>query len=357
MANVTIKTNITNTTDSASTTLTASLVGVPNTGSTIISNRTFTPKTNCKFTKVPHVSFEKTSSPNSYSYTVVENFDGSYSFTVNYFRPISTLPTTDIIEFFAIAKTNVTPSGLKIYGWNIDTSQVKSYGEKRKLRVSGDPSAKVKVSMTQTPRIGTESNGVTIISEYIATIGANGVYETLINFPAITGNLPVNYRVTLAENTSGTFTSGLTKTPTNIILRQFPIHQVKLQIIETSDTTWTLPSSGVGSDYYLYSSERGGSSGEQEFSFSCSHAADISADGTFEAADFTQVTGNGNSLSSTYYPTIASDISYKDLSYTIDNTVSPNTVIITGKLNIKHGYDGSGNTYVTLNINDILNHA
>ena len=84
MANVTIKTNITNTTDSQSTTLTASLVGVPNTGSTIISSRTFTSKTNCKFTKIPHISFEKTSNPESYSYSVKKNNNGSYSFTVNY---------------------------------------------------------------------------------------------------------------------------------------------------------------------------------------------------------------------------------------------------------------------------------
>lgn len=363
MANVTIKTNITNTTDSASTNLTASLVGVPNTGSTIISNRTFAPKTNCKFTKIPHVSFEKTSNPNNYNYSVIKNANGSYSFTVNYFRPVATLPTTDIIEFFAVAKTNVAVSGKKIYDWSIQSSLIQPHGEKRKLRIIGDPTARLKISVTENPREGKESNAVIIVPEFVATIGSSGVYEITITFPSINNstalNKPNTYRILLSENTSGTFIGKLIATPTVIYLQQWPLQQTKLQIIETGGTTWTLPSSGLGSDYYLYSSTYGSSSNDQDFSFSCIAAAgtpNITADGVFEAADFTQTTAS-NTLSATQFPTVVSNISYKNLSYTIDTTATPDTVVITGKLNITHGYDGNGHTYVTLNINDILNQA
>ena len=87
MANVTINTSLTKVNDSHSGVTSVSLDGVPNTSATIIANRTFTPDSNSTFTKIPHVSFVKTSNPNSYSYSVVKNNNGSYSFTVNYLRP------------------------------------------------------------------------------------------------------------------------------------------------------------------------------------------------------------------------------------------------------------------------------
>ena len=72
MADVTIKTNLSGVTDSASSTLAVSLDSlIPNTSNEIITSRTFTPNTNCSFTKPPHVSFVKTSEPNRYNYSVI----------------------------------------------------------------------------------------------------------------------------------------------------------------------------------------------------------------------------------------------------------------------------------------------
>jgi hypothetical protein len=355
MANVTINTNITNITDSQSTTTSVSLDGVPNTSSTIITSRTFTPNTNCTFTKIPHISFTKTNNPEDYNYSVKKNGDGSYSFTVNYRRPIAVLPTTDIIEFFGLARINKPVVGNKIYGWNMKTGRINYKGERRVLKIVGDPGATLKIKVTKNPRKAPESNETSLVNEFVATIANNGTYETGIQFPATT--LATSYRVILTENISGTFTNGLVTTPTIIYLPQWPLQQVKLQIIETSDTSWTLPSSGINSDYYLYSGAQGSTSANESFSFSCSHASDISADGTFTHADFTQVTGQSATLDTVRHPLVDARVTYKNLTYKIDNTVNPNTVVITGKLDIKHGYDAGGHTYITLNINDILNHA
>ena len=352
-----IQTNITNVSDSQAGTA-AYLDGIPDTGSTIITNRTFTPNTNCKFTKIPHVSFEKTDNPDNYSYSVIKNQNGSYSFTVNYFRPTTPLPTNDIIEFFAIAKTNADVSGLKVYSWNMDITNIKDHGEKRTLRIVGDAGAKLKIAVTQNPRDGLESLAKIVVEEYVATIGENGIYERIIKFPPMpTDSKATSYRVILSENTSGTFSAGLSQSPTTIFLNQWPLQVTRLQIIETDDTTWVLPSPGAGSDVFYYSARRGAKTVSASFSFTCTHSANISAGDTFKGLSFTQVTGQSNTLHPTFFPEIPTKVIYKNLFYTIDNTVSPKTVTISGKVDIKHGYDGNGHTLITLNINDILNHA
>ena len=355
MADVTINTNINNITDSQSTTTSVSLDGVPNTSSTIITSRTFTPNTNCTFTKIPHVSFIKTDNPENYNYSVVKNGNGSYSFTINYRRPLATLPTTDVIEFFGSARVNKKVVGNKVYGWNMKNGNLNQRGESRVLRVVGDAGATIKIKVTKTPRISPESDATSHVDEFVATIGIDGTYETVISFPSTT--LATSYRVILSENISGTFTNGLKETPTTIYLHQWPLQQVKLQIIETSDTTWGLPSAGITSDYYLYSGAQATTSSNESFSFSCTHTANISADGDFTYADFTQVTGQSSTLDLVRHPLVDANVTYKNLKYKIDNTASPKTVVITGQLDIKHGYDAGGHTYITLNINDILNHA
>jgi hypothetical protein len=355
MANVTINTNLTRVTDSQSTTTSISLDGVPNTSSTIITNRTFTANTNCTFTKVPQISFRKTNNPESYSYSVTKNTNGSYSFTVNYLRPTSTLPTTDIIEFFSSAKINAKPAVKSIYGWNIKTNPIRPDGENRTLKISGDPKATLKIKVTENPRIGFTANESVFIKEFIATIGSEGTYEKVIAFPKTT--LATSYRIILNENIAGTFKNGVSNPPITIPIYKWPLQQVKLEIIETGDTSWVLPAASVTNAFYLYSGAFGTTSHQKEFSFTCTHTADISADGTFTPADFTRVTGQGSTLDAGRHPLVDAEITYTDLSYTINNTVSPNTVTISGKLNIKHGYDAGGHTYITLNINDILNHA
>jgi len=428
MANVTINTNLTRVTDSQSATTSISLDGVPSTSSTIITNRTFTANTSCTFTKIPQISFEKTSNPENYSYSVKKNNNGSYSFTVNYLRPITTLPTTDIIEFFSTAKATAKSSGNNIYGWNMKTSVIRTDGERRTLKITGDPKATVKIKVTKNPKIGPNSNETVFVKEFVATINSDGTYETSILFPATT--LLVGYRVIISENISGSFSSNLTS-PTTITLFQWPLQQVKLEIIETSDTTWVLPAASVTNAFYLYSGPFRTTSNNQEFSFTCTHTGDISdysitdtTDGAFsgttmtmdtsyitkkiqvgytiagtniasgttitavnvggdpkvytistvptsEVADsttitftavlgadnFTQVTGQSKTLDLTTHPLVNAEITYTQLSRVIDNTVSPNTVTISGKLAIKHGYDAGGHTYITLNINDILKHV
>ena len=81
---------------------------------------------------------------------------------------------------------------------------------------------------------------------------------------------------------------------------------------------------------------------------------DVTPKGTFDFADFTQVTGTSSTLSDT---AVDSTIEYSDLSITIDNTLSPKTARIEGYLKITHGYDSGGHTLVALDVNDILQNA
>lgn len=352
MANVTINTSLTKVSDNQSVITSVSLDGIPNTSSTIITSRTFTPDSNSTFTKIPHVSFVKTSDPNSYSYSVVKNNNGSYSFTVNYLRPLKS-PTTDVIEFFAEAKSNAVVLGNKVYGWNMDTTEVFPYGETRTLNITGDPDARLKIAVTNNPFIGPNANETHIISEYIATIGSEGVYSKAIDFPAST--LATEYRVVLTEYAESNFTAGLTTSPTTIFLNQWPYQQTKLEIVEVGETSWTLPTASVNNAFYYYSGLRGSKTLNADFSFTCTNPGDISETGTFTSEDFTQVTGQSATITS-HGGSVQQDsvVTYNNLTRTIDNTASPNSVVISGKITIEHGYDAGGHTYITLNINDIL---
>ena len=165
MAEAIITTSINNATDSQSNTLAVSIDGVPNTVSTIITNRIFTPKTNYKFTKPPHISFTKTSNPNRYSYSSVNYNDGSYGFTVKYHHALKQ-PTTDIIEFFSETKASAVSTSKKIFGWNIKTTDVNPSGESRTLNVTGDAYARVKISVTQNPKIGPTANETILVKGF-----------------------------------------------------------------------------------------------------------------------------------------------------------------------------------------------
>ena len=354
MANVTINTSLTQVIDSQSTLTTVSLDGVPNTSVVLINNRTFTPKANCSFTKTPHVSFVKTSNPNNYSYIVKKNTNGSYSFEVHYLRPL-TPPTTDVIEFFAEAKTNAIVLNNKVYGWNMDTTEVFPYGESRTLVITGDPNAKLKIAVTNNPFINPISGETNVVNEYVAVIGSNGVYSKVIDFPAST--LATEYRVVLNEYSNSVFSGGLTNSPVTIFLNQWPYQQTKLEIIETGDTTWGLPAASVNNAFYYYSGVRGSKTLNADFSFTCTHASNITTSGTFTVDDFTQVTGQGATITN-HGGSVQQDsiVEYSNLTTTIDNSTATKSVVISGKITIDHGYDAGGHTYITLNVNDILNH-
>lgn len=352
MANATINSTGSNVIDSQSSILSVSLDGVPNTVSTIIANRKITPSTNYKFTKQPHVSFAKTANPNRYSYSGVTNLDGSYSFTVKYHHALKQ-PVSDVIEFFAEAKTDKALVSRKVFGWNMVDKELRPSGETRKLKLTGDPGARVRYKVTQVPLLLQIANSVEIHPENTVVIGDDGCYETFIKFPSTTTQ--VSYRITLLPEANTTFGVNLVNSST-IILRQWPFQKTKLQIIEAGDTTWVLPSSGVGSDHFIYSKVRGATSYKQEFSFTCTHTGDISFKNVANVivpADFTQ-TIVGASPSDT---TIDSIVTYDKLEYVINNAVSPNTVVITGIITVLHGYDAGGETRITLNVNDILLHA
>jgi len=352
MANVTINTTLTNVTDSQPTTSSASLSGVPGTVSTLISGRTFTPQVDYTFKNIPSINFTKTSNPNNYSSTVLKNLDGSYSFTVKYLHQLL-MPTADIIEFFSTAVSNKKVVGDKIYNLNMSGADIKPGGESRLISISGDPGAKFKMQITQNPRLLPNSSTVDILKESIITIGLDGRYSSTVGFPGST--LACDYKVILTEHVVGTFTSTIGLSPVITTLTQNPLQQTKLQIIETGTSqSWVLPAASINNAFFFYSKALGATTLDGEFSFPCTHTADISADQAFTSARFTQVTGQDSTLSD---DTIASVVTYNGLNITINNDVSPNTVVISGNITIQHGYDSGGHTLIQLNINDILNHA
>ena len=352
MANVTINTALTSVTDNQPTVLSTSLDGVPGTVSTLISGRTFAPQSNYTFKNIPSVSFTKTNNPNNYSSTIVKNLDGSYSFTVKYLHQLSP-PTADIIEFFGVAVSNKKVVGDKVYSLNISEASIKPGGESRALSISGDPGARLKMQITQNPRLLPSTSIVDIFEESIVTIGLDGKHESAVIFPAST--LVCDYKIILTEYTVGTFAGTIGLSPVIKTLTQNPLQQTKLEIIETGTSqSWVLPAASVNNAFFYYSKVLGATSFEEEFSFTCTHTADISTDQAFTSARFTQVTGQGSTLSDS---AIASVVTYNGLSIVIDNDASPNTVVISGRITIQHGYDSGGHTLVQLNINDILNHA
>jgi len=352
MANVTTNTVLSSVIDNQPTVTSVSLAGVPGSVSTLITNRTFTALENYVFKSIPHVSFVKTRDPSSYSSTAIKNPNGSYSFTIKYLHALSP-PTTDIIEFFAVARADKAVVGGKIYGWTMDTRGIRPNGESRIISINGDPGAKLKLRATQHPRILPNTSSVDILKESIVVIGLDGKYETTILFPSST--LAGDYKVVLTEYIGGIFKGGIGASPISINLTQNPIQQTKLEIIETGTSqSWVLPAASINNAFLYYSKPQGATSYQQDFSFTCTHANDISIDQSFVAARFTQVTGQGSTLTE---DTVDSVVTYNGLSVVIDNVASPNTVVISGKITIRHGYDAGGHTYITLNINDILNHA
>ena len=77
---------------------------------------------------------------------------------------------------------------------------------------------------------------------------------------------------------------------------------------------------------------------------------------SFTSDKFTQVTGQGATASDMQTSSI---VTYDNLKTEISGT----SVVISGQITVRHGYDHYnettnvlGYTYITLNINDILNH-
>ena len=348
MANVTITTDLTNVTDSASTTTSVSLDGTPFTNVTIISSRTFTVKTGYTFVKEPQVDLSEVSDPNRYVVETTSVPNVSTTFTIVYTRPL--IPSeTDVIRFFATAKLNKSRVNNRINSYQIKNTELHPNGERRMLSVFGTPKTTLDIHVTQNPKIGPEGNAVDIVKSFIATIDSDGKYETMIGFPKST--LLTDYRVKLSERLSNSF-SGITN-PTTATLTQYPLQQTKLLVSDGGLST-TLPADSVTNRYYYYSAPKGVTTYNNYFSFTVTKASDLAVKGTFDSDDFTKVTATSSTLSDM---SIDSDVEYSGLSITIDNTVSPNSARIEGYLKIVHGYDSGGHTLITLDVNNILQNA
>ena len=348
MADVTIQTNLTNVTDSDSSTTSVSLDGVPFTIGTIISSRTFTVQSNYGFTTEPYIDLSQTSDPTRYTVTTTEVIGTSKTFTIKYNRPLSP-PDDDIIEFFAIAKLNKVRSGNSITRYQISDNELHPNGERRSLIVYGNPNSTLDIHVTHNPKIGPIGNATDILKSYIATISDDGRYETNIPFPKTT--LLTNYRIKLSERLSGTF-SGVIN-PTTVTLTQYPLQQTKILVSDSALGT-TLPADSVNNRYYYYSSAKDTTTNNNYFSFTVTKASDLAVKGTFTSDDFTKTTASSSTVTDT---SIDSEVEYSGLSITIDNTVSPNSARIEGYLKIKHGYDSGGHTLIALDVNNILQNA
>tara|TARA_R110002012_G_scaffold202163_1_gene371181 strand:+ start:4721 stop:5770 length:1050 start_codon:yes stop_codon:yes gene_type:complete len=346
MADIIIKTNLTNVTDGASSTTSASLDGVPFTTSTIINSRTFTVDANHTFSVEPFIDLSGVSTPSDYSVTTTKVANTSKTFTVKYHHPLKP-PTTDIIQFFATAKLNPVRPSDKIYSYVIDEKEIHPNGESRLLTVTGNPNSSISVDVTKNPKInpiGDQTIMVGPLAYYV--IGEDGRYQTNIKFPKT--SLLTNYKVKLSERISGSF-SGINN-PSIITLTQYPLQQTKLLVADGGLGT-TLPADSVTNRYYFYSAKKGQVTYGNNFSFTVTKLSGLLVKNDFTASSFTQATATSSTLTDT---AIDSIIEYSNLSITINNTVSPNTARIEGNLKINHGYDSGGHTLVTLDVNNIL---
>lgn len=349
MANLTIKTNLTNVTDGASSTTSVSLDGTPFTTSTVISSRVFTVNASHAFTTEPQIDLSGVSVPTDYTVTTSQVAGTSKTFTVKYRHPLKP-PTTDIIEFFAIAKLNPTRASNKIYSYQIDEKELEPNGESRVLTVVGNPNSSFSLDVTNNPKINPIGNETVIVGPLAYyVIGNDGRYQTTIKFPKTT--LLTDYRVKLSERVSGSF-SGINN-PSTTTLTQYPLQQTKILISDSALST-TLPADTVTNRYYYYSAKKGKTTYDNYFSFTVTKGVNLAVKGTFTPADFTQTTGSSSTLNDT---AVDSVIEYSNLLIIIDNTVSPKSARIEGYLKITHGYDSGGHTLVALDVNDILQNA
>ena len=361
MARVTINTDLKNITDSASSTSSASLDGVPFNTSTIISSRVFTKASNTSYVVEPYVSFKETSNPSDYSYTRTHSDDdGTTTFTVKYRHPL-TPPKTDIIEFLGEAKTQLSASTSKIYSYKIKDTNISPLGERRYLKIYGDPNAVLKVDVTKNPRINPEGDATSIINgEKTVLIGESGSYTLPITFPSTT--LKTYYRIKLTEIDSGSFPLDM-QSPFTATIGQYPLCEVRLTISGSiSGTGTTVLTSPTTLKWF----GRKGGTLENNFKFIVTKTVDIEAKGTFENADFTQTDKTSATLTDTleydggsglafgYVPTT---INFTNLQITFDNTLSPNQAVIEGSVRIKFGYNSGGHTAVALGVDDIIQNA
>lgn len=421
MANVTIKTNLTNVADGASSTTSASLDGIPFTTSTIINSRVFTINTNHTFTVEPFIDLSGVSVPTDYSVTTTKVAGTSKTFTVKYHHPLKP-PTTDVIQFFATAKLNPIRSNNKIYNYQINEKEINGNGESRVLTVNGNPNSSFSLDVTKNPKINPIGDQTIIdgpLSYYV--VDDEGKYETTIRFPKTT--LLTNYKVKLSERISGSF-SGISN-PSTVTLTQYPLHQLKLELLETTFTSWTIPSVDFTSNPLYFSGPKGEFS-TVPFSFIVTSGTNISTsvtdtvDGAFTGTTMTldtnyatKHTAVGDIISGTsivsgttitavnvggvndrytisqapsaevadgatitftkpsFTPSSFTQVTGQSSTLTdtaIDSIIEYSglkaeirsglrSVEISGNLKIVHGYDSGGHTYLTLNINDILYYA
>ena len=361
MARVSIQTDLKNITDGASSTVSASLDGVPFTTSTIISSRVFTKASNTSYITEPYVSFNKTKTPSDYTYTrTQDNSAGTTTFTVKYRHPLKP-PTTDVIEFLGEAKTDLAVSTGKIYSYKIKDERLNPLGETRFLKIYGDPNTALKLDVTKNPRVNPEGDATSIINgEKTVLIGENGSYTTPIIFPSTT--LKTSYRVKLTEIEEGSFPLDMAS-PFTTTIDQFPTCEVRLIISGTIASTGTTALTAPTTLKYF---GKTGSTLMTTFKFVATKTVDIEAKGTFEPADFTQTDKTSSTLTDTEdyregtglaYGYIPTTVDFSNLSISFNNNLTPNEAVIEGTIRIKFGYNSGGHTAIALGVGDIIQNA
>jgi len=325
-----------------------------NVGETIqLFSKTFTTTTNFIFKQEPVVDFSQTSFPENYSFIVEDT--GSVAggdFTVRKYTIIYTMPSRsssgDIITFNAIADIKKGTSTGKIRSINIDSSDIPYFGDRRKVKVYGDPSATATLraqvtsgtDLTQTTAVvsentsgsttvtlanvnnkifkgmavsGTNIAGGTTVSNISGTtltlsagssggaasgtltfsnafaiqIGSNGVYELELDFPAITNS--TSYTITLTQIASGSFIEDLNGLSSKAIVIQQRAKVLITVALSQSASTFTLPTpSSVTLPGLANRKNRFAVSASRfEFIVNAASAGEISKDGTFDIGDFT----------------------------------------------------------------------
>ena len=303
---VTINTKLKNVTDGTPDGINYDISGVPGTRTTLFTDRTFTLKDSniYEFTTIPKVEFIRTETPSNYNviYTYVYTSGSNTSNTIDTTRKIKQVKITihynipnliasnDIIEISALAKANklgikqkrkeldgigFTNIGNNIYRVAIDTSEIKNFGSTRLLRIFGDPNSILNLKLTSnkksvvvTDGLGTATNDVVVLSERTVKIPEDGSLEYTLRFPKNEFTTIKCYKLELIENTASIFGNGVDRI---IEFNQYPMHETRLILSETDDTTWTLPATTT----IKYFGDTKLQSNKHAFAFTVTHSNDI----------------------------------------------------------------------------------
>jgi hypothetical protein len=373
------------------------------------------------FKSEPTVDFSQTKFPQNYSVSTIDT--GSIAggdltvrkFSINYLFPYETA-VDDTILFNSLGESNFPASTGKIYSYNIDTSNINSFGSKKTLTINGDPNAtltvrvringgadlaittavvksnvsssttiplqivdtNIHVGMTVsgtgisgTPTVASiTSTGITLSTNqtltanttltfsgsFTATIGSNGLFTLPLLFPATTSSLV--YDIILTEIASNSFAGDLAgQSPITISINQYAQTVITFGITNNNP-----PASGsfTLSQTSFTNSNEANRNNSLELS---SEPVDITFTASTSAAGYSIVLGaqefetqrwSSPAAVPGHYLTLfgGTVIYFSSFSIVIDNSQSTKVATISCKANIV--FHGSSNQTTNLNVNDII---